>query len=317
MIENLANTLIPIILLVLVGVILSKFGILKDESIRLLNKIVLYVSIPALTFLTAFNLNFGMFDQFWAFTVTSLIVGILGGAIVFGIAIIGKMDLKRKWGIIIPVVFGSTTFTALPLVTSLYNQVNLVSAIKFYDFTSYIFLILLNVILVLVLSSKNNLNGATDGDDSCNFCGSIVGKIFLYPIFLAFILGIIANFIGLPKFSILVDTFGYLAALAIPVLSLVIGAALKFDKISDWLLSAGVSIIKIVIVPIIALVCFVTFGISSLELNIGLISAAVPSGLATMAISIDNNLDYAVTAKIILISIILSLITLPLLTMFI
>jgi predicted permease len=74
-----------------------------------------------------------------------------------------------------------------------------------------------------------------------------------------------------------------------------------------------VSIIKLVINPIIAIGIFYLLGINGFEFTIGIIQSAMPCAMFTLAFAIDYDLDVKLSSDCIIISMIISLITLPIL----
>ena len=74
---------------------------------------------------------------------------------------------------------------------------------------------------------------------------------------------------------------------------------------------------KLIIFPIIAIFLAKFFGLVDLQYNVGIIEAAMPSGMLSLVLAITYKLDHDLTSDCILINTVVSLVTLSVIIMLI
>ncbi len=174
------------IIIILLGYLLTKKKVLPLNTNKVLTKIVLTISIPCLaftSFMNDFSLSAGL---------DALVNIIFGFAIYLVFIVLGRIifswvkEPNKKLTLSILFAFGSTTFFAQPIISSIYstqtyndsNMLNIAYRVFLY---SYAFLAMSG------LKIRKNDNK----DDSSSSLGEVLKKIFLNPIIIATLLGLI------------------------------------------------------------------------------------------------------------------------------
>jgi auxin efflux carrier (AEC) len=293
---DVVSTVLVILVMIFLGYFLKRINLLKTDDIEVLNKLVIYVFMPCLIFSSLYYADLSNITTLAVMPIICLIVGAVSGLIVFIILTLKNYSKKQKWAVIVPVVIGNTAFLGFPMILGIFGQDYLVRAI-FYDMGTLTLFLFLSIILMI------------------NFGGTIkevIKKILSFPILWAVILGIIFNISNITIVPIGVDILGYLAAAAIPVIMISLGISLKFKGLLKNIKIASLAlIVKLLIAPIIALVSISLMGLSGIESTVGIVEAAMPSGMLSLVLAVNYKLDFNLTADCTIITTIFSLITLP------
>ncbi len=292
------TTIIAIMLMVLLGYILKRIDLLKVTDINTLNKIVINVAMPCMVFITIYNVNFSILPKLITMPLVGLTIGTCSGLLTYIILTIKKYPKKKKWALILPVSLGNTAFLGFPVTLGVFGSEGLVRAI-FYDISSLVMFLSLSAILMFKFGGE--LKDA-------------IKSLFSFPALWAVLIGILFNFLNIPIGEIFDIAINYLAAATIPLIMLSLGLSLQFKGIKEGIKSTSfVSFIKLIIAPIFAFFLLGFLGFSGLEHAVGITEAAMPCSMLTLVLAIDHDLDFKLTTNCIIISVIFSLISIPVL----
>lgn len=299
---NSYETIIAIILLIIIGYICRRTEFLKPETTQVLNKIVIYIAIPSLIFLSMYNADLSNLETLGTITLTCIMVGSLTGLLAYIFANIMKYPPKTKWSLVTTSALFNSGFLGYPVILGVFGAEGMVRAV-FFDVGSTILFISFSILLML------NYGGSYQ---------SIIRRSVLFPPFLAVVLGILANLSHLPLGSILPDVLGYLSGAAIPLIMISLGLSLEFKEVYEHISSASfVSFIKLIISPVIAVIIATVLGLSGINYSVAVIEAGMPSAMLSLVLAITYNLDVKISAACIFLSTALSMITLTMLILFI
>ena len=299
---NSYETIIAIILLIIIGYICRRTEFLKPETTQVLNKIVIYIAIPSLIFLSMYNADLSNLETLGTITLTCIMVGSLTGLLAYIFANIMKYPPKTKWSLVTTSALFNSGFLGYPVILGVFGAEGMVRAV-FFDVGSTILFISFSILLML------NYGGSYQ---------SIIRRSVLFPPFLAVVLGILANLSHLPLGSILPDVLGYLSGAAIPLIMISLGLSLEFKEVYEHISSASfVSFIKLIISPFIAVILATVLGLSGINYSVAVIEAGMPSAMLSLVLAITYNLDVKISAACIFLSTALSMITLTMLILFI
>lgn len=299
---NSYETIIAIILLIIIGYICRRTEFLKPETTQVLNKIVIYIAIPSLIFLSMYNADLSNLETLGTITLTCIMVGSLTGLLAYIFANIMKYPPKTKWSLVTTSALFNSGFLGYPVILGVFGAEGMVRAV-FFDVGSTILFISFSILLML------NYGGSYQ---------SIIRRSVLFPPFLAVVLGILANLSHLPLGSILPDVLGYLSGAAIPLIMISLGLSLEFKEVYEHISSASfVSFIKLIISPVIAVIIATMLGLSGINYSVAVIEAGMPSAMLSLVLAITYNLDVKISAACIFLSTALSMITLTMLILFI
>jgi auxin efflux carrier (AEC) len=292
------ETILAIILLILIGYIAKKVALLKPEDSITLNKIVINVAIPALIFLAMFSADLSNMNVLIPITMICIVTGILSGLIVYLFSRARGYSKKTKWTLVGTSTLFNSGFLGYPVVLGVFGAEGLVRAV-FYDIGSTILFLSLGILFILLFGGKYT---------------SIIRRTLLFPPLWGIILGILANLLNLDPGVITLNVLKYLSGAAIPIIMISLGLSLEVGGLKNYLGAASlVSVIRLIISPIIAILMVIILGLNGLEGTVTVIEAGMPSAMLSLVLAASYDLDIKAAAACIFLSTVLSLISLPIL----
>ena len=314
--------------IILLGFYLRKRNMINSTASKMLTKVVLTVSLPALAF-TSFmkdingeQLKQGMSMLVWGFAIYLILIPLT--KIMFAKVKGDKQDVYR-----VLTIFGSTTFFGTPIVTAVYGAVG--------TMYSNIF----NIAYRVFLYSYAFIKMSGTKMDKENFKKNMK-EIFLNPIILATFFGLFIWLCQdmLPQVNVTVNgevkqyaflrldqtlpwfykALDYLKALASPLAWISIGATLAEVPFKDAISQKdawGYSFIKVLFIPVINLVLLVLvnqFGILPVSFEgmaTTVIMMAAPTARVAAAYAINYDREALFTSNCSLLSTVVAVIAMP------
>lgn len=284
-------------LIMLIGFIIKRIGIVKDDMDTCISQLELNVVLPALVFKT-FSNNFrvSIISEKTVFFVTGLFIIVLSYIIAI---FLGKMFSKDSYIRNIYIYSFSVTnfgYMGYSLVGGAFGEAQL--------FNMMIFCIPMNIFIyslgTAMLNQKNS---------------KVSLKGIINPVFFAMILGMIAGLANVPVPKVLASTCASLANCMGPLAMLVSGFVIaKFD-IKELIRYKKVylaTLIRIVVMPGLFILAIKILGLGQDVMICTLASTAMSLGLNTVIFPATHGGDTKTGASMVLISNILGIITIPL-----
>jgi len=234
------KNVIIFVLLAVPGYLLVRGNMLTQKESGTLSKLLTNVGMPFLILSSTLKLEFS-----GEFTVSMIVIGLIG--VLFTIIMFicselfvkGETDPKRKNMMRFCSVFANNGFIGIPLARAVFGEASAVMA----------YLIILNIItnvlmftfgVYLISGDKSKIN---------------VKKAVLNPVLISFIIGVVLNLIGIPKFIPEVQTYAtYFSNIVTPLSMVILGmklAGVKFSKLFTSARMYYVSAIRLIIYPAI------------------------------------------------------------------
>jgi len=301
MLSALANPILPVFFVLVLGLIFGRIGIFTGDMARTMNTFVFYVGQPALVVLLAANAPFGDYD------LPALGLYFISEIILYGgVAFVAYKIFKREPGEAI--LLGMTSV-----------------------FVNHLYYVLPIVQLLNGSNAGVPIEGAIFVDVAVLFCGTIFIMELLthrsaslkdYPVILlknpallALAFGVAANLAG-TAVPLGLNTFAKFAGSSAPPISLfALGVVLA--RVEIFKIGALLSIIifaKVFVHPIVAYGLFSTAGLPGNWPGPLIVLAAGPCGAMPFVIALQYKVATDIMSKAILISTILTLISLSALT---
>lgn len=273
-----ANILLLIICLAL-GIIFRKTKFLPDNSHIVLNNILIYVCLPALALLYVPELKIS----------TKIIFPLSAAWITFGLAVlffifigkIFKLEQNSIGALILTGGLCNTAFIGYPVLLALFGEEGLKVGVLVDQTGSFVILSTAGIIVASVYShGKIHYK-------------SILKKIFSYPSFVAFILGIIMNIFGLRFEGVLKELLVKIGS-PLPFLALIsVGFQLNFSfkQLPIKELSFGL-LYKLILAPlVIYILFFIIFNEKSIDTQGSLMQMAMSPMIMGAILACDFNLN--------------------------
>ena len=294
-------TIISIVLMIGLGYFLKRIDFLSEKDIDPLNKIVMYILMPCMIFSALYSADMSLLPTLGILPFVILTASIGSGVIAYIILKRLHYDDKKIWSVLVTVMIANTAFMGYPVNLGVYGHPGFLRAI-FCDLATTCMFLLLSFVLVL------------------KFGGTVkraFREILLFPPLWAVVLGISFNLLNIPIGPVLDKTVNYLADGAIPLIMISLGLSIELGGLArSKAMVIFTSIIKLGVFPLIALIVVSLLGLTGLQHDVGIIEAAMPSGMLSLLLAITYKLDYELTSDCILINTVISLIRLPIIMTF-
>jgi len=295
---NSTETILAIILLIMVGYAAKKVGLLKPGDSVTLNKIVVNIAIPSLIFLAMYTADLSNIKSLIPITLICIVTGILSGLIVYMFSRAKGYSKKTKWSLVGTSTLFNSGFLGYPVILGVFGTSGLVRAV-FYDMGSTILFLCLGILFIIIFGGKYT---------------SIIRRTALFPPLWGIILGILANILNLDIGVIPLNVLKYFSGAAIPIIMISLGLSLEVGGLKNYLGAASlVTITRLVISPLIALLMVFLLGLNGLESTVTVVEAGMPSAMLSLVLAASYDLDIKAAAACIFLSTVLSMITLPIL----
>lgn len=289
-------TIISIVLMIGLGYFLKRIDFSSEKDIDPLNKIVMYILMPCMIFSALYSADMSLLPTLGILPFVILTASIGSGVISYIVLKRLHYDDKKIWSVLVTVMIANTAFMGYPVNLGVYGHPGFLRAI-FCDLATTCMFLLLSFVLVL------------------KFGGTVkraFREILLFPPLWAVVLGISFNLLNIPIGPVLDKTVNYLADGAIPLIMISLGLSIELGGLArSKAMVIFTSIVKLGVFPLIALIVVSLLGLTGLQHDVGIIEAAMPSGMLSLLLAITYKLDYELTSDCILINTVISLITLP------
>ena len=293
---NLLFTFIVVLIIIFIGYIAKRINLLKFDDVEILNKIVIYIAMPALVFYSLYNADLSLIPKIGILPFVNIIIVLICALIVYLILSYLKIDTKKKWSIVLVSSMANTGFFGFPIILGIYGNNGLIRAI-FYDIGTTVIFIIFNIILILKYNGEFK---------------ELIKKILTFPILWAVIFGFCLNYLNIYLGYICLTSLEYLKNLTIPLIMLSLGLSIDFKGFKENInVVLFTSFIKLILSPLILLLIFNIINLGTLEETIAICEAAMPPAMLSLVIALNYGLDSKIASDCIFIDMMISLITLP------
>ena len=289
--------------MIVLGFILVKTKLVSKDSKKSLSNILVYVVVPAMiinSFVVSYDETI-LDNLLWSFLV-SFILLFLGIGLTFLITI--KYKTSDKPILMFALMFSNASYMGIPLIQALFGDIGVIYASGFLT----LFNILLWTIGYMVVSKTFNIK-------------STLISILKTPIIYSLIIGLLIFIFQIPIPNIIKTPLSLLGNMNTPLSMIVTGMIIGSSNVVSVLKNKYVWINVVLRLLFIPIVCLgVTYLLSLLPiskdvLKIAFILMATPSAAITSIFAIKFNYNEDVSAGVVIISTILSIITLPIFTL--
>ena len=294
------TTVAPLFLAILAGLLFSRTKSFKKEWIDVFNNYALWIGFPALILLALFKLDVPL-DSYldlmgWnsAYIVICMLLAI-------PVAKILRLNSDTMRTMILAFSFGNVAYLGIPVLLNLYGveilaESTLLSAVYLF------WLFTLGIVLVEVL-----------GEESVHPM-KVIKNLLTNPLLIAVLLGLLVSILKIEVPAILMKSLDLFATSVTAIILFSLGLFLgthPLGKWRSWMPSLLFSLVILLVLP------FVYLGVlrlsdSAMNLRTSVMDAAMPMGLTPYVLSVKYKLNASFAAKVVVLSTVLSVLTLPL-----
>ena len=295
---NLIFTFFVVLIIIFIGYFSKRINLLKVNNTGTLNKIVINISMPALVFYSIYKINLSLIPKIGILPFINISIVLICALIVYLILSFLKVDIKKKWSIVLVSSMANTGFFGFPIILGIYGNDGLIRAI-FYDIGTTITFIIFNILLILKFKGEFK---------------DLIKKILTFPLLWAVFLGFIVNYLNISIGYICLTSLEYLKNLTIPLIMLSLGLSIEFKGFKENInVILFTSFIKLIIAPLIVILIMNIINLGYLEKTVAISEAAMPPAMLALVITLNYDLDSKITSDCIFSDMMISLITLLLL----
>ncbi len=306
---QIVETLAPILLLLLLGAALARGRFLGREFMVDLNRLVFYLALPSLIFMSIATADEPADDTvvlIGALTVTTFLVALVGWAV--------AVWVLRLPGVVIGTFVqgafrGNLLFVGLPILT--YALADLADPERERAMATIFLAItpimaLYNVLAVVALQASHHRLGRSS-------VVLMVVSMAKNPLIIACLVGLVFMAAAWPVPVFIGRSLQALGGAAVPVALLCIGGSLQsLQLIGNRRAIIGSAVIKVFAGPVIAYALGIWLGIVGVEMRILLVLAACPTAAAAFIMAKQMRGDESLAAGSIALSTVLSVVSLAL-----
>lgn len=283
--------------LMLLGLLLSRRGMITEQGSRDLSNVLLYAVIPCVI-LRSYMSEFST-EKLRAMGLSALIAVIaFAASIAVAYLTCGTRHRIENFA----VAFGNAGFIGIPLVTAVFGPE---AAFYVVSFSTFANLLQWTYGIVIISGKKETMN---------------LRMVFVNPVFISMVIGI-ALFVLQPMLpTVVTGTIGYIADGNTVLAMIILGYYLSkvqlrglFADVRLYLFSA----LRLLVIPAVTILVFLPFPFARGEITlITLIAAATPIASSTAIFAQKFDQDYRRAVSYVCLSTILSVATLPLVMLF-
>ncbi len=305
---NIINTVLPVFLIIALGAQLRKAGFVSAELVTGLNRLVYWVALPVLLF---YKIATAAYDyQAAGKTFLVMLIGMLACiAAGYLVAVVMRMPAPLMGTFVQGAFRGNLLYVGLPIIIySFTNSADYSTA----EIETLAFLVLASLVpayniaaVLVLLASRHKLDRHAPA--------RISRQLITNPLIIACLAGAIYPLVFPSLPIVIVRTCTAVGQIALPLALLGVGAALVQGRIIGRHTYAFVgSVIKIAIAPIVGLLTARLLGLGPAETRVALIFLACPTATVSYIMAGQLGGDERLSAAMVLISTILSILSLSL-----
>ncbi len=286
-----------ILAMLALGLVFQRLRVFPDNAAEVLNKVVLYVCLPASVLIYAPRLELGR-DVLAVAAVPWLLLAATVALVSLATRAL-KLRADEHAVLLLCVALGNTSFLGYPLVRALLGEDALPYAVIYDQFGAF-----------LILSTFGLYVLARYGGDAKPTAGLIARRIATFPPFLALVFGLTLMPEAPPAW--IAGGLQRLADALLPLVVLAIGLSLQLKLPRDELKPLAVGLaLKLALMPLIALGLAPLLGLDATMHDAVVLESAMPPMITAAALAISHRLAPGLAAAMVGYGILLSLVTLP------
>jgi len=294
------NKVVVLFLIMVVGFVARKRNILTGDLNKKLSQLLLNVTLPFLI-INSFNYEFSKDMLYNALIIFIFSVAIHGFSILAGFLLFKKYPIEKKSVLQFATVFSNCAFMGFPVLKSVFEDTG-----TFYgSIYNMVFNIFLWTYGVILFSRKKDTK--------------ILKKAALNPGIISVVIGMLIFLFSIKLPGPILETLDMVGSMTVPISMLIIGSLLAETRFTTMFNDISIyfcSLIRLVILPLLVYGVMKLIGISDMLTNISVLLTAMPVAATTAIFAEMFDADSVFASKCVAVSTLLSIVTIPLILMF-
>jgi predicted permease len=286
------RTILPIFILIGIGLLSRKTGVLQSGDERVLSSYVYYFALPALLFINLAE------TTFTRETLQFMLAGVIPVLIVIPfywiIRVIGKFSKDTLYLLILSTVFGSTAFFGIPFILFAFptDQAEHLAILSVVSISPVSITIAITTLELYKLGKTTIWKGLHQ----------VAKKLLTNPLILSILSGIVITFIGIEIPAPLSKSLHMLGSTTAIIAIFMLGVFLYGRRYTNITKALTLSLLRIIILPIVALLITKMFNLPNIERTILVLMHSVPVAISMIILSERYEFFKDIIASLILIS---------------
>jgi predicted permease len=266
------SSLLPVVLLILMGFVAGKAQWVRSESVRDLSNLVFLVLTPAMLFRTMSQVHLEQLDF------EPVVQYLLATVLLFFILIFVYGRHASAMVMALAGIFSNTLMIGVPLIGLAYGQAGQVLLLTLVSVHALVLLTLATLILELQIACEQQI---ASGHSEHVFRTALqaIRSALLHPVPLPILVGLLYAQTGWGLHPVVDKPLQLLGNAFIPIALLLVGITLSHSHLGPNLIKAfHLATVKTVLHPLLMLVVAWSFGMRGLPLSVMVVVAALPMG---------------------------------------
>jgi predicted permease len=286
------RTILPIFILIGIGLLSRKTGVLQSGDERVLSSYVYYFALPALLFINLAE------TTFTRETLQFMLAGVIPVLIVIPfywiIRVIGKFSKDTLYLLILSTIFGSTAFFGIPFIMFAFptDQAEHLAILSVVSISPVSITIAITTLELYKLGKTTIWKGLHQ----------VAKKLLTNPLILSILSGIVITFIGIEIPAPLSKSLHMLGSTTAIIAIFMLGVFLYGRRYTNITKALTLSLLRIIILPIVALLITKMFNLPNIERTILVLMHSVPVAISMIILSERYEFFKDIIASLILIS---------------
>lgn len=252
---------ILIVLAIAIGYGLNRLRIFPEDAAEILNKFVIFISLPAMILLQIPKLDFSMDTMIPV--IIAWVVMILTALITLFISHLFHFTKEITGALMLVAVLTNSSFLGIPIINAYLGDEALPFILVYDQIGTFLALATYGIFVAAYYSNKSEINFQI-----------MLTKILTFPPFISLVLALF--FIGTPFPEVILKVLATLANTIVPIALVAVGLQLQLKLPGHEVKPFGIALfIKLVIAPMIALAIVKTAGWTSLAANVSVMEAGM------------------------------------------
>jgi predicted permease len=281
---------------VILGLILRRIGLLRDEWVQVFSRLSFRYGLPLLLFAGAAQVDYSAISQaryLLAGVITTLLI--TASSWVYSVS---RGHLQAQRGLFVQAAFRSNlAIVGLALSVSAYGERGAVLA----ALPIAVLTLLYNVIAVWVLNTT--LGAQTTA-------GALLLGVLRNPLILGISLGVVAALVAVPVPAPVFEGASFLSTLLLPMMLVCVGASMRFSALNDGrMLVAEAVLWRLLVAPTLLVVICLALGVTGEPLGVAFLLLSSPVATASFVMVVAARGDGVLAANMIVTTTLASVIT--------
>lgn len=267
------SALLPVVLLIFIGFVAGKAGLIRGEAVRDLSNLVFLVLTQALLFRTMSSVHIERLD----FKSTALYYAVAAG---FFLVLLFAQGLSSRSAVLaLAAIFSNTLMIGVPLVSLAYGEAGLVHLFTLISMHALVLLTFATVVLELLVAREAAQAGSGAPRHMLATVAQAVKNAIIHPVPLPILAGLLYAQTGWGLHPVVAHPLKLLGDAFGPVALVLVGVTLAHAAIGAQLRGALViSLLKTVLHPLLMVAAGWLFGLRGMPLAVMVVAASLPVG---------------------------------------